>query len=74
MPKLNPPVTDAQEVWSFRKNENQKGSAYNLVIYSHIWDENQELEFNPDFWFATEKDCFDFLKKASSEEIQKMIN
>jgi hypothetical protein len=52
---LNPPVVDAQLVWSF-KNDGVGA----VIIFSWIWDE--KLENNPEFWFATKEDCTKFIE------------
>jgi hypothetical protein len=68
---LNPPVQDGQKVWTFKEDTPKTTE---LTIYPHIWDETQELEFNPDFWFASEEDCFTYLRKTPTLEIYKLLN
>ena len=79
---LNPPVQEAQKVWSFKKFYNPdhfilKGKSLRshfILPFSHIWDELEKFQSNPVFWFASKKDCQIFLKNANSEEIKEFLN
>ena len=79
---LNPPVQEAQIVWSFKKFydpahfmlKGKSPRSFFIKLFSHIWDELEELEPNPAFWFASEEDCQIFLKNADLKEIQELQN
>lgn len=72
---LNPPVQEAQKVWSFKENK-FVDAIYpsNLEFYSCIWDETEEFEPNPVFWFASETDCFTFLRNTPKEEVRELLD
>ena len=70
---LSPPAQEAQIVWSFKEKFYPNGNLDGIYPFPCIFDESEELEPNPTFWFSSEEDCQTFLKNATLEEILELL-